>query len=222
MNLFVGNLPPTTTEADLRQLFEPYGAVNSAIIIKDKVTREPRGFGFVEMPENDEALRAIKGLNGSDFGGQFLKVNEARPREQGSIREYRPGGGDRGPRNYGDRGPRNYGDRGGNSGGGYENRGGGGGGFDRGPRDGNSRPPFNPNNRSGGGDNRGPGGFNRGPGGGDNRGPGGFNRTPGTGPRPTDRPVRKDDFERKPPAPRVETDEERKSRKYNRFDSDEE
>jgi cold-inducible RNA-binding protein len=79
MNLFVGNLSFETTEADLRQAFEAYGAVQSAAVITDRDTGRSRGFGFVEMGD-DEARAAIEGLNETDLHGRALKVNEARPR----------------------------------------------------------------------------------------------------------------------------------------------
>src|SRR5574341_2396042 len=82
MNIYVGNLPRATTEAELRTAFEAYGRVSTASIIKDKFSGESRGFGFVEMPEKSEALAAIAAMNGKEFGGRTLTVNEARPREE--------------------------------------------------------------------------------------------------------------------------------------------
>jgi RNA recognition motif-containing protein len=82
MNIYVGNLPRVTTEAELRQAFEAYGRVATASVIKDKFSGESRGFGFVEMPEKTEAMAAIAAMNGKDFGGRTLTVNEARPREE--------------------------------------------------------------------------------------------------------------------------------------------
>ena len=79
MNLFVGNLPFSTSDDDLRRLFEPHGTVESARVITDRETGRSRGFGFVEMPD-DDARTAIEALDGSDFGGRPLGVNEARPR----------------------------------------------------------------------------------------------------------------------------------------------
>ncbi len=81
MNIYVGNLSYRTTEDDLRVAFEAYGTVSSASIVMDRETHRSRGFGFVEMPSDEEALEAIQGLNGADLGGRALKVNEARPRE---------------------------------------------------------------------------------------------------------------------------------------------
>ncbi len=80
MNIYVGNLSYKATEEDIRQVFEPFGQVSSAAIIKDKYSRQPRGFGFVEMPERAEAQAAIENLNGKDLLGQPMNVNEARPR----------------------------------------------------------------------------------------------------------------------------------------------
>jgi len=79
MNIYVGNLPFTTTSGDLETLFGEYGEVSSAAVITDRDTGRSRGFGFVEMPD-DAAKRAIDELNGKDFSGRALTVNEARPR----------------------------------------------------------------------------------------------------------------------------------------------
>jgi RNA recognition motif-containing protein len=109
MNLYIGNLSWSLSEGDLQQLFEAYGEVSSCKIVKDKMTNRSKGFGFVEMPNDDEANQAISALNGKDVGGRAISVNEARPREE------RPaGGGFRGGGNRGGGG--NYG------GGGYGNR----------------------------------------------------------------------------------------------------
>jgi RNA recognition motif-containing protein len=80
MNIYVGNLVREATDDDLRQAFEAFGEVTSAKIITDKHTGVSRGFGFVEMPNQDEANSALSGLDGKDFKGRNLKVNEARPR----------------------------------------------------------------------------------------------------------------------------------------------
>ena len=80
MNIYVGNLLRQTNEDDLRQAFEAYGQVTSAKIISDRETGDSRGFGFVEMPNNQEARSALSGLDGKDLQGRTLKVNEARPR----------------------------------------------------------------------------------------------------------------------------------------------
>lgn len=95
MNIYVGNLPHATTENELRQVFEAHGNVSSAAIIKDKFTGDSRGFGFVEMPNRQEAQAAISDLNGKDLGGRAMTVNEAKPREE------RSGGGGRGGSSYG-------------------------------------------------------------------------------------------------------------------------
>ena len=81
MNIFVGNLSHDVTEDDFRELFVSFGEVESATIIMDKYS-QPRGFGFVEMPNGDEAERAIQELNGKEFMEQELTVNEARPRRE--------------------------------------------------------------------------------------------------------------------------------------------
>ena len=80
MNIYVGNLPFTTSSQDLEDLFGQYGSVDSAAIINDRETGRSRGFGFVEM-DNDGGAKAIEELDGSDFSGRNLKINEARPRE---------------------------------------------------------------------------------------------------------------------------------------------
>lgn len=78
--IYVGNLPYTSNEEDVRQLFAAYGDVVSCALPTDRETGRPRGFGFVEM-SNEDATKAIQGLDGQDFGGRTLRVNEARPRE---------------------------------------------------------------------------------------------------------------------------------------------
>lgn len=80
-NIYVGNLSWSTTDADLQSLFSQYGQVSSAQVIEDRATGRSRGFGFVEMDDTG-AQQAIQALNGSDFQGRPLKVNEAQPRER--------------------------------------------------------------------------------------------------------------------------------------------
>ena len=80
MNIYVGNLSHDVSTEDLRQAFEAHGEVSSVNIIKDKYSGQPRGFGFVEMPDKAEAQTAIENLNGKDLRGQQMTVNEARPR----------------------------------------------------------------------------------------------------------------------------------------------
>jgi len=84
-NIYVGNLPFSANEEQVRQMFEAYGQVNSVKLINDRETGRPRGFGFVEMEEAG-AKEAIQALNGSDCGGRTMKVNEARPRERRPAR----------------------------------------------------------------------------------------------------------------------------------------
>ncbi len=79
--LYVGNLPFTATEDSVRTLFAPHGSVDKVSLINDRDTGRARGFGFVEMP-NADASRAMQALNGTDFGGRALKVNEAQERER--------------------------------------------------------------------------------------------------------------------------------------------
>jgi cold-inducible RNA-binding protein len=83
MNLYVGNLSYRISEDQLKQAFEEFGQVSSCTIIKDKMTGQSKGFGFLEMPDRTEAEAAINALNGRDLMGRNLNVNEARPREGG-------------------------------------------------------------------------------------------------------------------------------------------
>ena len=83
MNLYVGNLSYRMTEDQLRETFEEFGQVASCTIIKDKMTGQSKGFGFLEMPERSEAEAAIGNLNGREIQGRKLNVNEARPRVGG-------------------------------------------------------------------------------------------------------------------------------------------
>jgi RNA recognition motif-containing protein len=101
MNIYVGNLSHDVSEEDLRQAFEAFGQVSSATIVKDKYNGQPRGFGFVEMPDQTEAQAAIQNLNGKDLLGKQMNVNEARPRTDRG----RSGGqgGQRGRQGYGGR-----------------------------------------------------------------------------------------------------------------------
>jgi RNA recognition motif-containing protein len=94
MNIYVGNLLRSLSETELKEVFQAYGTVQTASIIKDKMTGESRGFGFVEMPNKDEALKAISSLNGKDLKGRNMTVNEAKPRTEG------PRGGGFGGRRY--------------------------------------------------------------------------------------------------------------------------
>ena len=80
MNIYVGNLSHDTTDSELQKTFEAFGRVLSVTIVKDKFSGQSRGFGFVGMPNNKEAQAAIDGLNGKEFMGRPLNVNEARPR----------------------------------------------------------------------------------------------------------------------------------------------
>ena len=94
MNIYVGNLARDVSEDDLRKAFEAFGQVTSASVITDRLSGQPRGFGFVEMSAKAEAQAAINGLNGKELKGRTLSVNEARPRaEGGRDRERRGGGG---------------------------------------------------------------------------------------------------------------------------------
>ena len=80
ISVYIGNLPYDVTEEQVLELFAPFGEVNRAALVKDRETGRPRGFGFVEMPNDDEARKAIEGLSGKDYEGRPLTVNEARNR----------------------------------------------------------------------------------------------------------------------------------------------
>jgi RNA recognition motif-containing protein len=120
--MYVGNLSYDATDSDIRELFEAHGTVSDVFIVKDRESGRPRGFAFVSMETPEEMNAAIEGLNGEEFAGRALTINEARPREE------RPQGGGAGRGGY-NRG----GDRGGRGGYGGGDRGGRGG--DRGGRD---------------------------------------------------------------------------------------
>ena len=94
--LYVGGLPYATTDTELKEAFSQAGAVESAVIIMDKMSGRSKGFGFVEMSSDEEAQKAIELMNGKDFGGRTLTVNEARPMEERPRRDFRGGGNDRG------------------------------------------------------------------------------------------------------------------------------
>lgn len=125
MNIYVGNLSWGLKDQDLANLFTPYGEVASAKIVMDKFTQRSKGFGFVEMPDDEQAQAAIAQLNGSEVEGRNLVVNESRPKEGGNG-----GGGGFKKRSFGNGGGGGGFNRGG--GGGGFNRGGGGGGFKKG------------------------------------------------------------------------------------------
>ena len=134
MNIYVGNLSWNLKDQDLTDLFTPYGEVTTAKIVIDKFTQRSKGFGFVEMPNDEQAQAAIAQLNGSEVDGRNLVVNESRPKEGGSS---------------------------GSGGGGFKKRsfgGGGGGGFNRG-NGGGGGGGFKKGGSSGGGYNRGGGGY---------------------------------------------------------------
>jgi RNA recognition motif-containing protein len=96
MNIFVGSLPWSIEEADLRESFEAYGAVDSVKVITDKFTGRSKGFGFVEMPNDEEALKAIEELNGATVEGRTIVVNKSEPKPEGERKSFnnnRSGGG---------------------------------------------------------------------------------------------------------------------------------
>ena len=161
MNIYVANLPYSTSDDDLREQFEAFGSVESATVIKDRDTGRSRGFGFVEMTDQAEGQAAIDQLNGTDMAGRPLTVNEARPRTE------RPAGGGGGG-SYGGGGG-SYGGGGGNrsgGGGGYGGGSGGGGGYGGGSGGGGGSRGGYGGGGSGGGGNRGGGGGYSGGGGG--------------------------------------------------------
>ena len=92
IKIYVGNLSFDSSEGDLNGLFEPYGVVDSAKIIVDQFTNRSRGFGFIEMQNREEGLRAIQELDSKDLGGRSLKVNEARPKTNSGDRPRGNGG----------------------------------------------------------------------------------------------------------------------------------
>lgn len=91
--LYVGGLPYSTTDTELKDAFSKAGAVSSAIVIMDKMTGRSKGFGFVEFASDEDAQKAIDMWNGKDFGGRSITVNEARPMEDRPRRDFRGGGG---------------------------------------------------------------------------------------------------------------------------------
>ena len=115
-NIYVGNLDFNVSEDELRQAFAAYGQVDNVTILKDRDTGQPRGFGFVEMANDEEAEKAINGINGTQLGSRVLNVNEARPKVSKGGAGF--GGGGRGGFGGGRGGGR--GGRGG--GGGFRNR----------------------------------------------------------------------------------------------------
>ena len=109
-NLYVGNLAFSTTEEELRVLFEPYGPIDNITLVRDRDTGQPRGFGFVELGSDEQAEKAIAALNGQNVGGRNINVNEARPKtDRGGRGGFGGGGG----------GGRDRGGRGGYGGGGH-------------------------------------------------------------------------------------------------------
>lgn len=126
MNIYVGNLSWGLKDQDLANMFTPYGEVASAKIVMDKFTQRSKGFGFVEMPNDEQAQAAIAQLNGTEVEGRNLVVNESRPKEggEGGFKKRSFGGGGGGGFKKGGGG---YGGGGNRGGGGYGNRNGGGG-----------------------------------------------------------------------------------------------
>jgi RNA recognition motif-containing protein len=134
MNIFVGSLPYSLEEADLKELFEAYGEVSTVTIIIDRESGRSKGFGFVEMSDDEAAQKAISGLNGSEVSGRSIAVSQAEDKKPGDRRS---GGG------------------GGGYGGGGGNRGGGGGGYSRDSRGGSGGGGgYSKDSRGGGGGSR--------------------------------------------------------------------
>ena len=98
--IYVGNLPFSASSEEVRELFEQHGSVTEVHLVTDRQTGQPRGFGFVEMDDSSAADEAIRAIDGQDFQGRALKVNEARPRENrgGPRGGYGGGGGGGGNR----------------------------------------------------------------------------------------------------------------------------
>ena len=146
--LYVGNLPYQMRDSDLEQAFSQFGQVTSAKVMMERETGRSKGFGFVEMGSAEEARAAIEGMNGQNYGGRDLVVNEARPMEQR-------------PRGFGGGGGGGYGGGGGGGYGGGGGRSGGGGGG----QDGGFRSPYGAGPRGGGRSGGGGGGYGGGGGG---------------------------------------------------------
>lgn len=100
MDIYVGNLSYQTTDTDLEKLFGTYGSVTSVRIITDRDTGRSKGFAFLEMPEREEALKAIESLNGQELDGRALRVNESQPRPASNDRRGGGGGGGGGRRRW--------------------------------------------------------------------------------------------------------------------------
>lgn len=132
MNIYVGNLSWTMTDDDLMNLFTEHGSVTSAKILKDKMNGRSKGFGFVEMEDDEAARNAISSLHETEVMDRKIVVNESQPRPEGEYKK-RSGGGGGGFRRGGSGGGYGGGGNRGGSGGGYGggNRGGGGGGYNR-------------------------------------------------------------------------------------------
>ena len=134
MKLFIGNLPFQASEEEIREAFSAYGTIDDLFIPLDRETSRPRGFAFMTLADDDQARKAIEEMDGADFGGRDLRVNEAEERKPQQRSGGNRGGGGGGYRGGGG-GRDDWGDnkRRGGGGGGYDRRGGGGGG--RGGRD---------------------------------------------------------------------------------------
>ncbi len=89
MEIYVGSLPYSVTEDEIKEAFTPYGEVSSVRLVSDKLSGKSKGFGFVEMPDSSEADAAIAALNGKDFKGRDIKVNQAKPKEERPQRRAR-------------------------------------------------------------------------------------------------------------------------------------
>lgn len=101
MNIFVGSLPFTIKENELKEFFEEYGEVSSVKIITDKFSGRSKGFGFIEMPDDESAQKAINELNGAEVSGRKIVVNKAEEKKDGPRREFRGGNGGGGQRGGG-------------------------------------------------------------------------------------------------------------------------
>lgn len=120
ISIYVGNLPYDTTEEQIADLFRQFGEVSRATLVTDRETNRPRGFGFIEMTNDDEARKAVEGLSGKEFEGRPLTVNEARNRSaqrnsanlsrsaQDASHEQTPSNNDAQPQDHGDPGSQGY------------------------------------------------------------------------------------------------------------------
>ena len=131
MNIFIGSLPYSLSESELKAFFEEYGEVSSVKIITDKFSGRSKGFGFIEMPDDESAAKAIEELNKAEVDGRMIVVNQAEERKEGGERRNNFRSNNTGGGGYSNNRGGSGGGGGGGGGGGYNNRGGNGGGRER-------------------------------------------------------------------------------------------